>query len=335
MSKSDVAGSGMDVADLFRKQEAVIKTEIHKAVQDEIKSTLAPLIDQKVRDCVKGSIEPLISSIDSIGKDGVQVDHDKLVAAITRKVEVPLRNTFAENMKNVLIPAFESVSGQMFAQISSSLENGMAQKHAADEANKQELATIKSRLSAMTSSMNELTSQVEKLRSIVSEHGARGRTESLTSSLGANVAAEQQHIIENEVLALLGQRQYEAAFTKALSASTVEMALFVCRHADLSDVLGGNSPALSQPILLCLMHQLGTSVVTATNDGNNLQTELEWLQEVSLSINPADESMRRHLPGVLHQLVSGINDKMARTDQQAKRRPLQRLLQVLRGVQVQ
>jgi len=113
----------------------------------------------------------------------------------------------------------------------------------------------------------------------------------------------------------------------------VEMALFVCRNANLSDVLGGHSPALSQPILLCLMHQLGTSVVQATDD-QNLQTELAWLQEVSLSLNPIDESMRKHLPGVLQQLVAGVNEKMGRTDPQA-RRPLQRLLQVLRGIQVQ
>ena len=74
--------------------------------------------------------------------------------------------------------------------------------------------------------------------------------------------------------------------------------------------------------------------MVAARDLNNLQTELEWLTEVSLSIIPNDESMKRHLPGVLQQLISGISDKMARTDQNS-RRPLQRLLQVLRGVQVQ
>ena len=328
-----VSATNQNLAELFRQQQVVMAKEIQKTVQNEMKSTLVPIIDQKVRESVKQAVEPVLSSMNSIGKNGVQVDHDRLVNAITAKVEAPLRAAFAENMKTVLIPAFESVSGQMFAQISSSLEGGMAQKDASGSVNSSKLDDITSQLATMTSLVKKLSSEVDSLRSMMTEQSMRGRAESLASSAGITGAAEQQQVLEQEVLVLLGQRQYEPAFTKALSASTVEMALFVCRHADLSDVLGGNSPALSQPILLCLMHQLGTSVVAATDD-NNLQTELAWLQEVSLSINPMDESMRRHLPGVLQQLVTGISEKMARTDQQA-RRPLQRLLQVLRGVQVQ
>ena len=303
--------------------------EIQKAVQKEINSTLVPIIDQQVRENVKLAVAPVLLSLDSIRKTGVQVDHDQLVNAITAKVEAPLRAAFADNMKTVLIPAFESVSGQMFAQISSSLEGGMSKSGASDS----KLDEITSQLSTMTSMVKQLSSEVDSLRNTMAEQSMRGRAESLASSAGIATAAEQQQVLEHEVVALLGERQYEAAFTKAMSASTIEMALFVCRRADMSSVLGGQSPSLSQPILLCLMHQLGTSVVAA-KDVNNLQTELEWLTEVSLSIIPNDESMKRHLPGVLQQLITGISEKMARTDQNS-RRPLQRLLQVLRGVQVQ
>lgn len=327
------AASSRELAGLFQKQQATMTQEIQKAIQREMKTTLVPLIDQKVRESVKQAVDPVLSSINAIGKNGVQVDHDRLVNAITEKVEAPLRAAFADNMKNALIPAFEAVSGQMFAQISSSLEGGMAQKNASDGASNIKLDEITNQLATMTALVAKLSSEVESLRSTMTDQSMRVRAESLASSAGIATAAEVQQVLEQDVVALLGQRQYEGAFTKALSASTVEMALYVCRHADLSDVLGGSSPSLSQPILLCLMHQLGTSVV-ASQDVNNLQTELEWLQEVSLSINPMDESMQRHLSGVLQQLITGINEKMARTDQQA-RRPLQRLLQVLRGVQVQ
>jgi len=334
VSAATVAVGNGDLAGLFRQQQDFITKEIQNAVQKEMKTTLVPLIDQKVRESVQQAVDPVLASITTIGKQGIQVDHNQLVSAITKEVEAPLRAVFAENMKNVLIPAFESVSGQMFAQISRSLEKGLAQKSAAADADSSKLTEISQQLAEMTSMVNKLSSEVSFLRSNIQEQNAtRGRSESLASSVGIPTAAEQQRLLEQEVTNLLGQRQYEAAFTKALSASTVEMALFVCRNANLSDVLGGHSPALSQPILLCLMHQLGTSVVQATDD-QNLQTELAWLQEVSLSLNPIDESMRKHLPGVLQQLVAGVNEKMGRTDPQA-RRPLQRLLQVLRGIQVQ
>jgi hypothetical protein len=319
-----------DLSAQFQQQQAAIAAEIQKTIQIQMQQTLVPLIDEKVRACVDKSLEPVFASLDSLGKNGVQVDHDRLVDAITAKVEAPLRAAFAENMKNVMIPAFQSVSGQMFAQISASLDNGMAQRDTNDGLHRDKIEAISNQLAAMTTMVKQLASEVERLRSVVSEQGGRARAESIAST-GA-IAAAEKVALEQEVLSLLSQREYDPAFTKALSASTIEMALFVCRNADLAEVLGGSSPRLSQPILLCLMHQLGTSVVTSPTD--DLNTELAWLQEVSLSINPADESMKRHLPGVLQQLVTGINDKMARTDQPAMRRPLQRLLQVLRGVQV-
>ena len=339
-SPESTSGPGLgkqELAELFQQQQNVITKEIQAAVMD-IKASVGPIIDEKVRSCVNQAVEPVLSSVNRLGKNGVEVDHDKLVDAITTKVEAPVRAAFAETMKSVFIPAFQSVTGQMFSQVSSqvvaSLEGGFAQERNASASQQKEIEQLSNKLTAMTAQMQQLAAEVAGLRAILAEKGGASERATVASAPSVDSAAEQKQALEREVMALLQQRQYEAAFTKALSASTVEMALFVCRNADLADVLGGSSPSLSQPILLCLMHQLGTSVVTDKNDETNLQTELAWLQEVSLSINPMDESMRRHLPGVLQQLVAGINDKMMRTDQQS-RRPLQRLLQVLRGVQVQ
>lgn len=333
-SNASVVPSNKELAGLFEQQRAAIAMEIHAAVANEMKETVVPMINEKVRTCVDQAVKPVLSSINKLGTDGVEVDHDKLVDVIVTKVEEPVRAAFAGSMKNVFIPAFQSVSGQMFSQISASLESGIAQDGAATVSQKKEVEDLTKQLAAMSSQMQQLTTEVAGLRAIMTEKGIPGGQPNTAATPSSESVAEQKQALEREVMALLQQKNYEAAFTKALSASTVEMALFVCRNADLADVLGGTSPALSQPILLCLMHQLGTSVVTDKNDETDLQTELAWLQEVSLSINPMDESMRRHLPGVLQQLVAGINDKMIRTDQPS-RRPLQRLLQVLRGVQVQ
>lgn len=332
VTSNDVSKEALAVQ--FKQQEVMISKEIERVVKAELNSTLMPMIDQKVRECVTKSVEPVLSTLNSLGKDGVHVDNEKLANTVASKVDEPLRAAFAENMKIVLIPAFENVSGQMFAQISSSLEQGMVRKEAT--ANK-ELQDVKMQLSNMFTLVQQLTSEVQKLRSVVAEQAMRGPA--VVEANFASIQApppprvDQKQQLEQEVLSLLRKRDYDGAFTRALSASTVEMALFVCKNADLSDVMGGSSPALSQPILLCLMHQLGTRVLTANNE-NDLQVELAWLQEISLSINPADESMRRHLPSVLQQLVNGINAKMSRGDQPEMRRPLQRLLQVLRGMQV-
>jgi hypothetical protein len=145
------------------------------------------------------------------------------------------------------------------------------------------------------------------------------------------VPPPQMETIRNEINVLVQQRQYEAAFTKALSASTADMAVYCCSKASIGDVLGGSSPGLSQPILLCLMQQLGAILATAQNEA--LEVTLTWLQEIALTLNPADSSIQRHVSTVLQQLVASINQKMNQGDPQL-RRPLHMLLQVIRGMQL-
>jgi hypothetical protein len=106
------------------------------------------------------------------------------------------------------------------------------------------------------------------------------------------------------------------------------MAIFCCKHADLSAVLGGEKSALSQPILLCLMQQLGAAI--ALSSGSDLEVFVSWLQEIALTLDPANESIVRHVPGVLQQLVGNINAKI-QSDPSMRRR-LQMLLQVIRGM---
>ena len=137
----------------------------------------------------------------------------------------------------------------------------------------------------------------------------------------------------NEIVMLLRQQQYEAAFTKALSTKTPEMAVFCCNRADMGVVMAGNPPVLSQTVMLILMQNLGAALNAPNNNEMDVQTELTWLQECALTLNPADPSIQRHAPPVLQQLVASINQRTARGEPHL-RRPLQMLLQVIRGMQM-
>jgi hypothetical protein len=190
---------------------------------------------------------------------------------------------------------------------------------------------------------------VQELRAAVADQAAsaaaaasatRGHSHMNQSQTSRSSAASQPppavvklEQTRNEVGHLLSQERYEAAFTKAVSASTADMAVYACAHADLGKVLGGASPALSQPILLCLMQQLG-SALPAASSPDVLSTELAWLQEIALTLNPAEPSIQRHVPSVLQQLVGSINATMASEGNGQVRRKLQMLLQVLRGMQL-
>jgi enhancer of mRNA-decapping protein 4 len=191
-------------------------------------------------------------------------------------------------------------------------------------------AGMSARLDSMARAVEALTAEVIQLRAVVKAQGAGTDT-----TRGMLVQQRQQvdpmEEMRHQILTLLQARNYEKAFTVALSASTADMAVFCCRHANLSDCLGGSTPGVSQPILLCLMQQLGANI--ASSSSADLQTELAWLQEIALILDPSDHSIVRHAPKVLHQLEDNINAKMAEGDP-TLRRPLQMLLQVIRGMAV-
>jgi hypothetical protein len=84
------------------------------------------------------------------------------------------------------------------------------------------------------------------------------------------------------------------------------------------------------------MQQLGTLLPLSPD--SELQMVMEWLQEITLSLNPVDSSIQKHGPAVFQQVVNNINQKLKivhGTDQNQLRRQLQRMLQLIRGISVE
>ena len=171
-------------------------------------------------------------------------------------------------MKTVLVPAYESATREMFLQVASSLEKGLAAQKTEDASSSEGLLA---KLDAMARAMETLSAEVTQLRAAVAA-GAQGAPLASVGAKTTSAPPDAMQTVRKEINAFLQQREYEAAFTKALSASAADMAVYCCKQANMSEVLGGSSPALSQPILLCLMQQLGAVLVSST--GADLQTNL-------------------------------------------------------------
>jgi hypothetical protein len=322
-----------------------LKTDdIRLALQEVLQTTLVPLVKQTVLDTIAASVsavseklQPLQASMDTLVRNGVTTDSDTIAAVVASSVHEQLRTAFSDNVRTVLIPTLESVSGQVIQQTAAHLE-----KTNLNEDGKME--SISKQLTTMTQLVVELTKEVSSLRSMVLESRATANlplTEQLSSrppltTPDPTPAVDPAEAQRAQILALLRNGNYEDAFRTAVSNPTVEMTIFCCRHADLQQVFGGagEQPVLlSQPILLCLMQQLGTVIVTSPNP----QLELDWLQEIALSLNPNDLSIQRHVPNVLQQVATNIQQRISQSGADANpalRRPLQRMLQVVRGIQM-
>jgi len=307
----------------FRKQESVLQAEVSKAVHAEMGSTVVPALDRALGLAV---MDPLRETVAKSVKDTYKVRTSEVADAVCEAVRDPVVEAFNKTMKEVLVPAYESATRQMFSQASSAIESGLAaQKPTQDDSQLTQLIqSMSAQMNLMARSIEALSIEVAELRTVVN------------TTACANTAPIAQQVVDptlairDEIVALLLSRDYEMSFTKALSASDGDIVVFACKNADLTDVLESSAgPALSQPILLCLMQQLG-AVLASSND-EDLRVELAWLQDIAVSLDPTDESISRHLGGVLRQLVSNINEKMSQGDL-SLRRPLQMLLQVIRGM---
>jgi hypothetical protein len=301
--------------------QELAKQDVNQAVEQALTAKLVPAVNKVVQESLASFGRPLQASMDKLGQQGVRVDAKDLQAALD--LEIPIKAALADAMRNVFIPAMESMTAQV-------LQQATPPPPKPDES-KATLEALTQQLMVMNSKMDAMSQELKALK------GAANRPPPVPvpqQQQPPPPLAPPKMDIRPEINMLLQRQKYEAAFTKALSASTADMALYCCSRADLGAVLGGNSPTLSQPILLCLMQQLGAALVgSSTLSPEILQMDLQWLQEIALTLNPADPNIQRHVPTVLQQLVASINQKMAEGNPHL-RRPLQMLLQVIRGMQM-
>jgi hypothetical protein len=347
-------------------------------IRDVVRLAVAPIegsldrvatMQEKARDSILAKYNEQENRTSSSTAAAPVVDAEALAEA----VDAPLRAAVASHVRGTWIPALESLTSRVLSQVSSHLqqqdntrrEEARKEEHRAKEGasgDRQQMETLSKQLSAVTEIVTQLKSEVQALRSSVTSNqqaqhviasqqaqqpllppppsstssASLPSPAAATSSLSAGVSDPTTRA---QILAMLQARQYERAFTLAVTTTSsgsvggegISTAIFCCSQApdDARTVLY----QLSQPILLCLMQQLGTSLVVPATAKPDVSIELTWLQEIAMALDPGNSQIRAHVPGVVRQLLTGINARMGRDDPRY-REPLRRLLQVVRGMQV-
>lgn len=155
------------------------------------------------------------------------------------------------------------------------------------------LQTMANQMIKMGEAIHALTAEVTQLRGAIHNVGAVGQNDGAekpgAASLPRPVGAR------DEVAALCRSGRYEEAFTKAVSASDGDLVLFACKNADAGVVFGSigeGAVTISQPILICLMQQLG-AVLLSAKDAGDVKVILNWLQEIAVTIDPTNVNIQR------------------------------------------
>jgi WD40 repeat protein len=306
----------------IQKHESIITAEIQKAVRYEVQSGLVPALNKTVAQTLEQTVSKTMKThVSKVVKESVKANTAEIAASISSKIQEPLVDSFHKTMRDVMVPAYENGTRQMFEQVSSSIETGLELKKKESEETAKFMDSMVKRMDAMGKTIEVLIKAVAQLQT-----GPGGPAQSAPKSPVAP-AVDEAELLRKKIVELLRANEFEKAFTHALSVSNSAMALFVCKHSDLSVVLESDTPKLSQPIMLCLMQQLGANLAT----DNDLPVKLAWLQSMALTLDPQNESIKKHISGVVQQLVVNLQSQMGNSDP-ALRRHLQMLLQVIRGL---
>ena len=310
------------VSSHFNKQDSIITSEIQKAVRYEVQSGLVPALNKTVAQTLEQTVaKTMKTSVTKTVKECMKESITEIAASISSELQDPVVSSFHQTMREVMVPAYESGTRQMFEQISSSIDAGLELKQRDRDETAKIMDGMVKRMDAMGKTIEVLIKAVAQLQT-----GASPPVKSPPKTPEPS-AADKLEILSRKIVELLRANEFEKAFTHALSVSNSSMALFVCKHSDLSVVVESDTPKLSQPIMLCLMQQLGADLAT----DENLSIKLAWLQSMALTLDPQNESISKHIRGVVQQLIVNLQAKMTESDP-ALRRHLQMLLQVIRGI---
>ncbi|XP_077938573.1 enhancer of mRNA-decapping protein 4 isoform X3 [Gasterosteus aculeatus] len=128
------------------------------------------------------------------------------------------------------------------------------------------------------------------------------------------------------ILQLLQQGQLNQAFQQALSATDLNLVLYVCETIDSQQVFGQHPCPLSQPVLLSLIQQLSSNLTTRS------ELKISYLEDAVMNLDHGDPLTRDHMSSVLAQ----VRPKLYTFLQQDPHSPLskraRRLMMMLQGL---
>lgn len=133
--------------------------------------------------------------------------------------------------------------------------------------------------------------------------------------------SQQTHILQ-----LLQQGHLNQAFQQALTASDLNLILYVCETVDSQQVFGQHPCPLTQPVLLSLIQQLSFDLGTRT------ELKLNYLEEAVMHLDHSDPVTRDHMGSVMTQVRQKLFQFLQVEPHNPLQKPARRLMIMLQGL---
>lgn len=286
----------------------------------EIQRNIANTVSQKVEKAVAKQLEAL--------PDLVAKSMSNSQAGIAAAMKEPMGASFKQCFAEQLIPAFQSATQRMFTQITEALQKSLAANEAgatSSEATLQQLSALQKELQSFSRVAGSLSGRLEAIEKQISTLGTPAPP--MSSGGGAGGVPDDFAKLKRDLCELVGRKDYDNAFQKALSASNLEMVVWLCSESVLDDIFDPIPPLLSPTVQLCLMQQLGFRLEEDT------ALKLEWLKQISLVFKPHEPEIAAYVGGVLEQLHKSLQAAAPQITRQSDAKELRFVLKAVRQLQ--
>ncbi|XP_075693595.1 enhancer of mRNA-decapping protein 4 [Rhinoderma darwinii] len=286
---------------------------IHTAYREAFQNTVLPAFEK--------GCQSMFQQINSSFKQGTQEYMQQLETHLkTKKAnEQEIREPMVTQLQQ-LIESLQSTTDQLSLNLSGNVRSEVQQQLHIAVATMQD--TILSQVQRIIK--EEVNQAMKEQQAAVTSsimHAMRSAAGTPIPSTHLDYQSQQTHIMQ-----LLQQGHLNQAFQQALTASDLNLILYVCETVDSQQVFGQLPCPLTQPVLLSLIQQLSFDLCTRT------ELKLNYLEEAVMHLDHSDPVTRDHMGSIVNQVRQKLFQFLQVESHATLQKPARRLMIMLQGL---
>jgi len=303
-----------------------LPSNLEKSLKKEI-SSLGPVVARAITPIIEKCLTSAVS--DSVQKGLGDKLFNQLEKSITGKLEATLarqiqiqfhtsgkqalQDALRTSFESLLVPAFEQACKTMFEQIDGAFQKGMSEhstaiQHQVESSHSPLALTLKEIINSASSITQSFSSELldgnRKLLALVTSGNAMAHNTSalqpVNGPMGGSQEVEAPLDPMKELGRLISERKFDEAFTMALQRSDVSIVSWLCSQVDLRALCAMVPVPLNQGVLLALLQQLAIDI------HNETSRKVQWMTDVAMAINPADQMIAVHVRPIFEQVYNQL-----------------------------
>ncbi|XP_043937990.1 enhancer of mRNA-decapping protein 4 [Protopterus annectens] len=298
---------------IARTAADVLQGHIQTAYREAFQTIVLPAFEK--------SCQTMFQQINDNFKQGTQEYIQQLESHLNSKTlqQQEARDPLVGQLQH-LVDSFQSTVDQLTSTLLSSIRSD-----------------VQHQLHIVVGSLQEfILTQVQKVVKVEVGHAMKEQQAAVTSSImqamrsAAGTPVPSAHLDfqsqQTQILQHLQQGHINQAFQQALTASDLNLVLYVCETVDIQQVFGQNSCPLTQPVLLSLIQQLSSDLGTRT------ELKLSYLDDAVMNLDHGDPITRDHMGAMLNQLRLKLVQFLQVEPHHVLSKKARRLLMILQGL---